>query len=169
MNNILGTSKLKKIGLFAGTFDPFTLGHLDIVQQAKNDFNSVIIGVARNRPDKLRKYDRELMKYAIEKSIADTDLQNVNCVVNNSSTGEEALLLGCSSLIRGIRNKEDMIYEQKFADYNKHHFNLNTVFYMSPEHLKNVSSSKVKELLCSNQAIDNLVPRAIYELIKEGL
>ena len=156
--------EFKNKGLFAGTFDPFTVGHLDVVQQAKNDFDNIIVGVAVN-PAKLRRFDKDSMQYAIKKSVEENKLESVDCIVYSGFTGAKALELDCYSLIRGVRGEEDLLFEKPMEDYNKQHFGLNTIYYYSPEHLKNVSSTRVKELMRANQSIENLVPKAVHKLV----
>ncbi|MCL2586611.1 MAG: pantetheine-phosphate adenylyltransferase [Firmicutes bacterium] len=156
--------EFKNKGFLAGTFDPLTMGHLDIAMQARKDFDEVIIGIAIN-PEKRRRFDKDSMQHAILQAARDYNLDNIDCVVYPGFTGEKALELECYTLIRGSRNDTDMAYEKPIADFNKQRFGLDTVYYSPPQHLQDVSSSKIKEMMRNGQSIEGLVPKAVYELV----
>ena len=151
-------------GFFAGSFDPFTMGHLDILQQASKDFDNIVVGIALN-PDKLRRFDKDSMRCAILQTAKEYKLNNIDCVVYSGFTGNKALETDCYSLVRGLRNDTDKFYEKPMEDFNKQNFGLETVYYYSPEHLKNVSSSKIKDLMRENKSIERFVPKAVYNLL----
>jgi len=156
--------EMKMRGFFAGSFDPFTSGHWNIVEQARKDFDKVVVGIGCN-PDKLRRFDRYSMQSAILKTAKEYEFNNVESVIYSGMTGEKAIELECPTLVRGIRNEKDREYEKKVADYNKENYGLQTVYYTAPEWLSDVSSSHVKNLMRKNQCIDGFVPRAVAELI----
>lgn len=157
--------EFKNKGFFAGSFDPFTMGHLDIVKQSAKNFDSIVVGIAINE-DKNRKFDANKMRDAILKTAKDNNLENFDCVVYSNFTGAKALEMECYTLIRGLRNEEDKLYEQRIGGWNRQHFGLGTVYYYSPKNLKGVSSSRVKQLLDKGVSVENLVPKPVYELIK---
>jgi len=157
--------EFKSKGFFAGSFDPFTTGHLDIVRQASKDFDSIIVGIAVNS-DKMRRFDKDSMQQAILKTAIEYKMKNMECVVYSGLTGDKALEMECYTLVRGLRDDADKLYEQRIASYNKQHFGLDTVYYYSPAHLKDVSSSKIKELMRKNKSIENLVPKAVHDLVR---
>ena len=80
---------METIGFYAGSFDPFTNGHLQIAIKAAKCFNKVIIGIAYNREKDVR-IDKEKMKQAIEKTIEELGLQNVKVTLYSGLTAEEA-------------------------------------------------------------------------------
>jgi len=154
----------KSRALFAGTFDPFTMGHLDIVQRASQSFEEVVVGIAVN-PEKLRRFDKDSMQHAILKTAKDYQLPNVDCVVYGGLTGEKALEMECYWLVRGVRDDKDMPYEKQIENFNSERFGLKTFYFKSPEHLKEVSSSRVKTLMSEGKPIDKLVPPAVEALV----
>jgi len=165
--------EIKNKGFFAGSFDPFTMGHLDIIKQASKDFDSIVIGIAAGNgkvikgidPDKRRRFDKDSMQQAILKTALENKIKNIECVVYNGMTGDKALEMNCYTLIRGLRGDADKLYEQRIADYNKQRFGLETVYYYSPAKLKDVSSSRIKELMRENKSIESLVPKAVHDLV----
>ena len=79
-----------EIGFYAGSFDPFTNGHLHVVEKSAKLFDKVIIGIGVN-PDKKRRYDKEIMKNAIEKMIKNRNLTNVSVVCYDNLSVDAAL------------------------------------------------------------------------------
>ena len=92
---------MKKIGFYAGSFDPFTNGHLQIVRKAAECFEKVIVGIAYNSEKKVR-LDKEKMKQAIEKTIQEIGLNNVEVALYKGLTAEEAKMLAgfpCNNIV----------------------------------------------------------------------
>ena len=117
--------------IFAGSFDPFTLGHLDIVHEASEMFDEVWIVIASNDSKSGRVYDAEKMATAIEETCRRADLKNCYATVLPSymSIIEYAERNEIKFLVRGVRDADDFAYESKMADINKE-FNarIRTVF-----------------------------------------
>ena len=92
------------IGFYAGSFDPFTNGHLQVVKKAAKCFDKVIIGIGCNSEKKPR-IEKTKMKEAIEKTIEDLNLNNVSVIIYTGLTVDEAIKNGANILIRGLRNR----------------------------------------------------------------
>ena len=136
---------MKKIAVFAGSFDPFTLGHLDIVKRASALFDEVWVLLAVNASKKylLTESARvEIVKAAVK------GIPNVKVDCFDGLTVDFMQRVGAKFLVRGIRGSADVEYEQSVAWNNKVLYpECETVFLSSaPEHL-NVSSTVVRELL----------------------
>ena len=163
--NVKLKNKFEK-GFFAGSFDPFTNGHLDIVRRASGDFGGVVVGIGEN-PEKLRSFDRRKMRNAILQSAKESAIESVECVIYPGYTGAVAIEMGCDALIRGVRSDAERAYEENLADWNRAHFGLDTIYYYAPEHLVKLSSTVVRNNLKNRQPIDKLVPSAVSEIVTE--
>lgn len=150
-------------GFYAGSFDPFTNGHLHVVSQAAKIFDKVIIGIGVH-PKKTRRFDKELMKKAIEQVLARNNLENVNVITYDNLSVDAAKAHNCTILVRGIRNGMDYEYEENLASINEEISELDTV-YIRAGHLGNISSSMVTELLRNNKDVANYVPDEVLKVI----
>ena len=153
-----------KVGFYTGSFDPFTNGHLHVVEQSAKLFDKVIIGVGVH-PEKERRFDKELMKEAIEKVIARNNLDNVIVITYDNLSIDVALEHDSTFLVRGIRNGMDYEYEENMASINKELSGIDTV-YIRAGRLGNLSSSLVMELLRNNKDVSKYLPEEILEVVK---
>lgn len=135
--------KIEKIAFFAGTFDPFTIGHQSIVERALGLFDRVVIGLGLN-PDKPG--SESVKDRAADICTIYGDEPRVEVEVYTDLTWQAARRLGCTHLLRGVRTVADFEYERNMADANRNLSGLETViFYTLPE-LGFVSSSLVRDL-----------------------
>ena len=136
---------MKKIAVFAGSFDPFTLGHLDIVSRASALFDELWVLLAVNASKKYLLSESARLEIA-RKAVAEIPNVKVECF--DGLTVNFMQRVGAKFLVRGIRGSADVEYEQTVAWNNKVLYpECETVFLSSaPEHLM-VSSTVVRELL----------------------
>lgn len=154
-----------KIGFYAGSFSPFTNGHLQVVEKASKLFDKVIIGIGNNS-QKSPRYDNEIMKKAIEKLLVRLELENtVSVVIYDNLSVDVAIENGANILIRGIRNGMDYEYEENMASINEEISGLDTI-YIRAGKLGNISSSLVVELMKNNKNVSEYLPKEIEEAIK---
>lgn len=153
-----------KIGFYAGSFDPFTNGHLYIVKQASKLFDKVVVGMGVN-PKKTRNYPKEEMLNAMEQVFKDEKLDNCECIIFDGLTADVALEQGTTFLIRGIRNGMDYDYEESLAMVNQEISGLDTIYIRAGEYGA-ISSSMVNELLKRNKPVEKYLPKAIENLVK---
>lgn len=170
MQNNDATKKTSETTVFyAGCFDPFTNGHLDVIKQALERFDHVIIGFGINEK-KTRTFDREKMQEAVNKALEKHNIQDrVLCLSYNDYTGETALKHSCTCLIRGIKNKGEFDYELWLANYNRTHYAINTLFFLpSRPELEGVSSTLARELFDAGKfnELKTILPASVYKLIK---
>lgn len=136
---------------FAGSFDPFTVGHRDIVERAQGMFDNVIIGIGENS-DKRGGMPIEQRMAAIERACPGTTV-----VSYRGLTAHAARLHGASVLLRGIRNATDLAYETPIAEANRREFGIETVFLLARPELAHVSSSLIRELASHGHCTNHLL------------
>lgn len=152
--------------VYAGSFDPFTIGHLSVVKQAAKIFDEVYILVAKNPLKKRATMDIETAQILITDVLMEEGLTNCFCEILPYSvpTVDFAEMLGATFLIRGIRDAQDYFYETRMAQTNKLlNPNLHTI-YMEAE--VNISSSTVRTLMEFNKPFLEHLPHAIAEYIE---
>lgn len=151
------------IGFYAGSFDPFTNGHLSIIKKASKCFEKVIVGIGVNS-EKPTRIDKEKMKFAIEETIKIENLKNVEVVLYSSLTIHEAKKHGADILIRGLRNGTDYQYEENIASINEVHSGLDTCYFRAGA-LGHLSSSVVMDLYNHGENVEKYVPEPVNRLL----
>ena len=152
-----------KIGFYSGSFDPFTNGHLHIIKTASKVFDKVIVGIGINYQKK-RRFDSLLMKSAIEKTLKNEQLHNVEVITYNSLTVDIALKYNANFLIRGLRNDTDYAYEENLSQVNQEISDLDTIYFRAGN-LDFISSSMLAELISYNKDVSKYLPKEILEII----
>lgn len=150
--------------VITGTFDPITLGHLDIIKRAANMFESVTVLICDNG-EKHNMFSSEQRKIMAELSCK--DLINVNTDICCGLLADYTEKNGISVIVRGIRDASDTPYEMMLATINRSLCNNpDTVFIPSkPEH-SHISSSYVREMIKFSQPLDNILPKQVISYIK---
>lgn len=154
------------VGFYAGSFDPFTNGHLQIVRKAVKCFDKIIIGIGYNS-DKVERIDKEQMRKAIEETIEEIALNNVKVILYEGLTVDEAKKQGADILIRGLRNGTDYQYEENISEMNEKMAGIDTCYFRAGE-LGYLSSSFVMELYNHNKPIDKYVPKQVAKLLRRN-
>ena len=151
--------------VFAGSFDPVTNGHLDIIRRARDIFGAVVVVVAANAKKKTLFTMPE--RVALLKKV----LAKEKNVQVDSTTGLLVNYLkkkGLTTLLRGVRGAQDIPHEMTNARYNKYFFTqAETVFLPCAAETEFISSSSVKEALLYGADISGLVPRAVVSALKQ--
>ena len=151
------------IGFYAGSFDPFTNGHLAIVKKAAKCFDEVIIGIGYNT-DKTERISKTKMKQAIEQVIKDENLNNVQVVLYQGLTVDKAKECNASILVRGLRNGTDYEYEENISAINEKIAGMDTCYFRAGD-LGYLSSSIVMEVFNNGKPIDKFVPKPVEILL----
>ena len=154
---------MNKRAIYPGSFDPFTNGHLDIVKKAAALFDevSIVIGINQN---KNRTFAPEKMKEAIEATLVDLNIHNVDVVIFDGLVAQYAKKNGIHYMIRGLRNNMDYNYEENIAEVNKLINPEMEYVYFRAENVA-VSSSMVKELHGYGQEVSRYLPKAVYDIL----
>jgi len=153
-----------KIALYPGSFDPITYGHLDILKNAAEIFDKVIIAVAHNgvKTGFLTVDERvELIKQSVK------DINNVEVDSFDGLTVEYAKKIGAKVLIRGLRAVSDFEFEMQLSQTNSALCDdIKTVFLTTKPKYNFISSSTIKEIYQNNGDISKFVPNAVDEYLK---
>ena len=157
-------SDTQRKAVYAGSFDPFTNGHLWVVKEASKMFDKVYICVANN-PDKKRHTPVGNMKMAIEEVINANNLNNVEVFICNGFVADFAKKHNVDYLVRGLRNTSDYLYEENIAKINfEINPSLKTVYYRANNDV--ISSSLIRELMKYGKDISKYVPLQIEKLLR---
>jgi pantetheine-phosphate adenylyltransferase len=144
-----------KKAVFPGSFDPFTVGHYDIVKRGLKLFDEITIGIGRNSQKKETFPIRERLT-AIEKIFGDEP--RVKVMIYDCLTVDFAKQEGADFILRGIRCVEDFEYERNMAEANKQLGGVETILlYTRPEYA-HISSTLVRDLYSYNKDISAFVP-----------
>lgn len=130
--------------LFAGSFDPFTIGHRAIVERSLQIFESVVIAIGYNEYKRGEWSVKERLD-AISDLFADNP--HVCVMVYSGLTSQFAKEIGADILIRGVRTIQDFEYERNLADVNRQVFGIDTLFLISEPNYSFISSSMIRELI----------------------
>ena len=159
-----------RVAVYPGTFDPFTLGHLDVVQRSSRIFDKVIIAVANNI-NKNSLFDVDERKKIIHEVFNQTAIGvNKNNIEVKSFSG---LLVdfveneGAVAVLRGLRALSDFDYEFQMAGVNARLTNkFETVFLMASENQQFVASRLVKEIYSLGGDVSSFVPKLVLKHLK---
>lgn len=139
-------NKKWNIGIYAGSFYPFTNGHLDVLKQAEQMFDKVIILQSTNGPKKSN-FEWDESKYGKINPIFDKyEVHDISNLITKDL--EKFEMLGKVTLIRGLRNGDDLLYEQNYIQTLRGiKKDINVAYFLTKPEFAHVSSSMVRELL----------------------
>lgn len=148
--------------LLPGSFDPVTLGHLNIICRAAVSYDEVVIGIFEN-PEKQYLFTLEQRRELLE--LATQNLPHVHVAACTGYTADYARDGGFTAIIRGYRSDSDLTYEQRMAQYNSERGGVHTLLLETPAELAGVSSTLVRAHLAAGESISGLVPEACRKTI----
>ena len=150
-----------KVAVYAGSFDPITNGHLDIIKRAASAFDEVVVLLAVN-PAKTGVFTAEERLRMIRKAVE--GLEHVRVDYTEGLTVDYCKSIGAKHLIRGLRAVTDFEYEFQLAAANKYlNPEIDMVFFMSNSSTAFISSSMINQLRKSGADIAALVPESVVE------
>lgn len=158
--------------LYPGSFDPITKGHMNIIEQASNLFDEVVIAVLQNPGKKNGLFTLEERLEMIRELYQRMD--NIRVVTGNGAAVDVATLYECRAIVRGLRSLSDYDYEVQLQQVNKDISNnqVNTVCLFADKEYQFISSSVVKEVFKLDKDVsryvDPVVCKKLYLKKEEG-
>jgi pantetheine-phosphate adenylyltransferase len=155
-----------RIGVYPGTFDPITKGHVDIIRRGAKLVDRLVIGVSTN-PSKSPMFSLEERVDHVRAAAKDVIAAQIDVVPFNSLLMDFAVRQKASIIIRGLRAVSDFEYEFQMAGMNqKINHEIETVFLMADVALQAIASRLVKEIAIYGGDIRAFVDSAIAEAVK---
>jgi pantetheine-phosphate adenylyltransferase len=150
---------MQRIALFPGTFDPITIGHLDIIHRALPVFDKLVIGIGRNA-NKTAMFSEEQRVKWIKDIFGDNP--RVSVVVYEGLTVECCRKVGANFIVRGIRYVNDFEYEKAIADMNRSlDKDIETVFLTCLPQYTSVASTLVRDVIRNGGNARQFLPEAV--------
>lgn len=150
--------------LYAGSFDPITNGHIDIIKQLSDIFSQVIIGIPRNNGKECL-FSPEQRRLLVEASIS--DIENIQILEYQGLTVDFAKKENITYLARGFRDAFDMTYEKQLADMNSQLLpSIKTIFLQSNIVNNAISSTLVRQIILAEGDFAQFVHPNAYQLIQ---
>jgi pantetheine-phosphate adenylyltransferase len=157
-----------RIGVYPGTFDPITLGHLDIVRRGAHLVDKLVIGVTTN-PAKEPMFTIAERLEMVKREVADIP-GDIHVVEFDSLLMDFAEREGAALILRGLRAVADFEYEYQMAGMNQQlNDDIETVFLMADVSLQPIASRLVKEIARYGGKIDKFVPAAVAKDVANHL
>ena len=157
-----------KIAVYPGTFDPITLGHLDIIRRGAHLVDKLVIGVTTN-PSKEPMFTTAERLDMVKREVEGVP-GNIEVVEFDSLLMEFAEVQGATAILRGLRAVADFEYEFQMAGMNQQlNDDIETVFLMADASLQPIASKLVKEIARYGGAIDKFVTPAVARDVKRHL
>ena len=162
--------KLQKLGVYAGSFDPLTVGHLWMIEQGVGLFDRLLVAIGVN-PDKKYTFNLEERVEMVQASTQ--QFRNLSVATfSNRYLIDYAQSVGATHIIRGIRSESDYEFERTMRNINGDlDSSICTVFLMPPRGIAEVSSSMVKGLVGPvgwQKVLRNYVPEPVYRKLLQS-
>lgn len=154
---------MDRIAFFPGTFDPMTVGHMDIINRALPMFDKIIVGIGRNSTKSPMYSEIQRLQWI---RAAYKNEPKIQVKIYDGMTVTACKAVWASFILRGIRFVSDFEYEKMIADVNRSQSGIETVFLTClPEH-SSVASTIVRELIKNGGDVSKLLPEVILKDIK---
>ncbi|MBX3238815.1 MAG: pantetheine-phosphate adenylyltransferase [Chitinophagaceae bacterium] len=156
---------MNKVALFPGTFDPITIGHLDIIYRSLPLFDKLVIGIGRNA-NKTAMFSEDQRLQWINDLFKDNN--KVSAIVYEGLTVECCKKIGAGFILRGIRYVSDFEYEKAIADMNRSLANdIETVFLTCLPQYTSVASTLVRDVIRNGGDASPFLPEPVTRSLKK--
>jgi len=154
----------KKIGLFPGTFDPMTNGHLDVIHRAERLFDRLVVAIAKN-PSKDELFSLGERTAMIRQLVGDH--ATIDVQTYQGLTVDYARNVGATAIVRGLRNVTDLNFEFQLALTNRAIADIETVFIMTGETFAFTSSTLIKQIASGGdiERLHRLLPPLVLDAL----
>ena len=147
---------MKNIALFPGSFDPYTLGHHDILLKSLNLFDKIIIAIGSNS-NKKRYFDEKVILNKTKEIYKEHN--TIEIIIYNELTAKLASKYNANFILRGLRNTTDFEFENSISQINKHlNHKLETVFLITSPEFAHISSTIIREVHDYGGNINKFLP-----------
>ena len=155
-----------KIAVCSGTFDPITLGHLDIIRRAAACFDKVYVCVSPNASKKNQMFTPEEKLELVKVAVG--DLHNVEAELYQGLLADYAVERGATAIVRGVRNATDFDVEYQLAQINSGiHPGLESMMLPASPQYQHFSSSRAREMIHYGQPLEKYLPESIIPMVKD--
>jgi pantetheine-phosphate adenylyltransferase len=153
-----------RTALFPGTFDPITLGHLDVIDRALPLFDKLVVGIGRNTNKKPMFSEDQRVEWVNE---IYKDNPKVHAIAYEGLTVKCCQAIGANFILRGIRYVSDFEYEKAIADMNRSlDGNIETVFLTCLPQYTSVASTLVRDVLLNGGDVLQFLPDAVKKTLR---
>ena len=155
-----------RIAVCSGSFDPITLGHLDIIRRAAACFDKVYVCVSPNASKKNQMFTPEEKLELVKTAVADLD--NVEAELYQGLLADYAVERGANVIVRGVRNATDFDVEYQLAQINSSiHPGLESMMLPASPQYQHFSSSMAREMIRYGQPLEKYLPASIIPMVKD--
>jgi pantetheine-phosphate adenylyltransferase len=160
---------MAKLAVYPGSFDPITLGHVDIIARSVKLFDQLHVLVVHN-PDKTPRFDSAQRIDLIRESLAEAGVAADNITITELSSGllvDYIRKVDARVLIKGFRNNVDLDYELPMAKVNRDLSGIETIFISADPQYGLVASSLVRQVAALGGPVENYVSKAVAKALRE--
>lgn len=158
---------MPKIAVYPGSFDPFTVGHLDIAERAGELFDELVIAVVHN-PNKTPMFSLVDRVELVEQTLTEAGLSGIRVVALESGLLVDLCTdVGAEVIVKGARSATDVEFEFPMAQINRELSGIETAILMSAPELSHISSSLVRQLAQNGGDVRKYVAKPVQKLIEK--
>ena len=158
---------MPKIAVYPGSFDPFTVGHLDIAERASELFDELVIAVVHN-PNKTPMFSLVDRVELVEQTLSEAGLSGIRVVALESGLLVDLCTdVGADVIVKGARSATDVDFEFPMAQINRELSGIETAILIAAPELSHISSSLVRQLAQNGGDVRKYVAKPVQKLIEK--